>query len=89
MTQDYGTNLVRALFENDNDFPLAVDQAIRQAVERWIPEISINQINVSAPGIDGNAEVEIVVELPNSLLTSLNVSTAIFNVDGSISASER
>lgn len=88
MLQDYGTNVMRALFENDNDFPAAVDQAIRQAVGIWIPEISINQITISPPGEDGTATVDIVIELPNSLLTSLSINTAIFNIDGTITATE-
>lgn len=88
MLPEYGTDVLRALYENDNQLELSISQAVRTAVAVWIPEITIEEINVTLPDEDGSASVEILVQLPNSTLTTLSVSTAIFNVDGTISATE-
>ena len=88
MLPEYGTDVLRALYENDNQLTPSITQAVKSAVAIWIPEIEIAEINVSLPEEDGFASVEILVRLPNSTLTTLTVSTAIFNIDGTISATE-
>jgi phage baseplate assembly protein W len=88
MLPEYGTDVLRALYENDNQLEFSINQAVRSAVNVWLPEISIEEINVSLPDESGSAEVEILVKLPNSTITTLSVSTAIFNIDGTISATE-
>lgn len=88
MLPEYGTDVLRALYENDNQLEFSINQAVRSAVNVWLPEISIEEINVSLPDEEGSAEVEILVKLPNSTITTLSVSTAIFNIDGTISATE-
>jgi len=88
MLPEYGTDVLRALYENDNQLELSINQAVRSAVAVWIPEISIEEITVDLPDQEGKATVTILIQLPNSILTTLTVSTAIFNVDGTITATE-
>lgn len=88
MLPEYGTDVLRALYENDNQLEFSINQAVRSAVAVWIPEISIEEINVDLPDQEGKATVTILIQLPNSTLTTLTVSTAIFNVDGTITATE-
>jgi phage baseplate assembly protein W len=88
MLPTYGTDVLRALYENDNQLSSSISQAVRQAVGIWIPEISIQSIEVGLPDESGEASVNILIKLPNSLLTTLSVSTAVFNLDGTITATE-
>ena len=88
MLPEYGTDVLRALYENDNQLEISINQAVRSAVAVWIPEISIEEISVTLPDQEGKATVTILIQLPNSTLTTLTVSTAIFNVDGTITATE-
>ena len=81
---EYGTNIEVALFENQNNLELAINQAITQAMARWIPEVGINKINITEPDQNGEALVELILELPNSTLTTLTVSTSNFAADGTI-----
>ena len=41
MLPEYGTDVLRALYENDNQLETSINQAVRSAVAVWIPEISI------------------------------------------------
>lgn len=88
MLPNYGTDVLRALYENDNQLTVSINQAVRQSVGFWMPEISIQNIEVGLPDENGEASVNILIKLPNSLLTTLSVSTAIFNIDGTITATE-
>lgn len=88
MLPEYGTDVLQALYENGNNLETSISQAVRKAVSVWMPEISVEQVLVSLPDQDGIAEVEIVIKLPNDLLTTLSISTAIFNIDGTITATE-
>jgi len=85
MLPNYGTNLGAALFENENDLTIAIDQTIRTAVANWVPEVSIDSIIIGT--IDpytGEAPVEINLILPDSLLTTISTTTAIINYDGTV-----
>jgi phage baseplate assembly protein W len=88
MLPEYGTDVLQALYENGNNLELSISQAVRRSVSVWMPEISVEQVLVSIPDEDGKAEVEIIIKLPNDLLTTLSISTAIFNVDGTITVTE-
>ena len=88
MLPEYGTDVLQALYENGNNLETSISQAVRKAVSVWMPEISVEQVLVSLPDQDGVAEVEIVIKLPNDLLTTLSISTAIFNLDGTITVTE-
>ena len=47
MTPTYGVDWSTSLFENDNNFRAAVNQAIRVAIATWIPEVTVLSINIS------------------------------------------
>jgi phage baseplate assembly protein W len=82
--QDYGTDLMQALFENDNNLETAVSQAVRQAIARWIPNIGVKEILVGPVNQEGQAEVVITLVMPDSTLSSVTLSTATFGADGTI-----
>ena len=82
--QDYGTDVMRALFENDNNISLAIDQAVRRAIARWIPEIEVESITVGQVDREGNATVVINLIMPDNSLTSVSLSSATFNIDGTV-----
>lgn len=82
--QGYGTDLMSALFENDNNLARAVDQAVRQAIARWIPDIGIEKIDVGPVNQDGEAQVVITLIMPDNNLASVTLSTSTFGADGTI-----
>ena len=92
MRPTYGVDLSRAFFENEyvvesgdvRSFSNAVDQAVRSAAQKWIPDITINDVIVSNPAQDGASQVEILITVPGNITTSLNTTTAIFYNDGTI-----
>lgn len=81
---EYGTDVLKALFENDNNLQISIRQAIQLAVAKWLPEISIDTIDISPTDSTGVSNVSITAILPNSTITTLSVNTSIFNIDGSI-----
>jgi phage baseplate assembly protein W len=81
---EYGTDIESALFENQNNFEAAVNQAIRQAIARWIPDIDVADIKVGTPDQDGIGQVNLTLIMPDSTYTSLTVSTSTFGADGTI-----
>jgi len=88
MLPDYGTDVLQALYENGNNLETSISQAVKKAVAVWMPAINLQQVLVSVPDEDGIAEVEIIIKLPNDLITTLSISTAIFNIDGTITVTE-
>lgn len=84
MLPAYGTDVLKSLFENDNDVEAAISQAIQKAIAIWIPEISINEVIVGESDDNGFVPVNIIVQLPNSTLTTLSINSAIFNIDGTL-----
>lgn len=92
MRPTYGVDLSRAFFENEyivdagnvTTFKKAITEAIRNAVQTWIPDITIDDIIVENPGLNGVASLEILITVPGSISTSLNTTTAIFGNDGTI-----
>ena len=57
---------------------------ITDAVARCLPELSISSLTLEEIDDQGYANIAIVVELPNSKLASLSVSSAIFGANGII-----
>lgn len=84
MRPGYGTDLAKALFENQDKAEAAIKNAISSAISAWIPEISIQQINVLGENSDGKMTVEILLVFPDFTSESLTVSTATLNPNGSI-----
>lgn len=86
MLTSYGTDLMRALFENENVLDTSIKQAVSTAVRVWLPEIKINSISTLFPEYGGQAQVTITVILPDSTIKTLEVSSAIFSSDGTVTA---
>ena len=84
MYQTYGTDLNKALFENDNDLSIAVQSAINEAISIWIPEISVESIEVGSPDLDGASSVTVSLRFPDNTASSLYLNTATFSYDGTI-----
>jgi phage baseplate assembly protein W len=86
MLTSYGTNLMQALFENENVLDTSIKQAVSTAVRVWLPEIKIQSISTLLPEYGGQAQVTITVMLPDSTIKTLDVSSALFSSDGTVTA---
>jgi phage baseplate assembly protein W len=84
MMPDYGVDWSGALFENDNEARVAIPIAIRGAVAKWIPEIQVSKVNVNFDELEGIENVTLELMLPDDTVTTLNISTATFNMDGTV-----
>lgn len=84
MRPTYGTNVAAALFENENNLKRAVTDAIRVAVKRWIPEITVQNISVVNLTQDGKVNVEVSIVLPDFTSATVQVSSATLNPNGSV-----
>jgi phage baseplate assembly protein W len=82
--QAYGANMDYALFENENDLYSAIESATKEAIKKWIPEVSVQSITIGEVGTDGAADVQIVVQLPDNTSASVSVSTASFGYSGTV-----
>lgn len=83
MLPEYGTDLGRYLFENEDNFAVAVKVAVATAVSTWLPELKIQNIDID-PIEQGYANLRITVELPNAKITTVTVSSAVFGPNGQI-----
>jgi phage baseplate assembly protein W len=83
MLPSYGTDLDKALFENENNFGPAVQQAIGEAIKTWLPDVIVQDIQISELDA-GVGNVQVTLELPGNTLTTLNISTSTFSYDGTI-----
>jgi hypothetical protein len=81
MRPTYGTNVAKAMFENQTDATTAIDAAIRSAIEIWIPEINVETIKVSSFDPNGAVGVEVNVSLPDFTSTSVNILSTTLNPD--------
>lgn len=84
MAQNYGTDMGTALFENEGDIVAATQAAIQEALKTWLPEVTIGSITVSTPNEDGVADIQLSLILPNKVSSTLNITTAIFSYDGTV-----
>ena len=85
MRPTYGTDIVRAMFENQSNAKKAIDAAIRKAIATWIPDITIENINITALNEDGTVGVSLNIILPDFTTTSVNILSTVLNPDGSTS----
>jgi phage baseplate assembly protein W len=89
MNPEYGTDLGSALFENEGNFIVAVEVAIRSAVSRWIPQVTVSSVSVINFSDDGYANVQVQVTLPNNQGISLTVNSSVFGSNGAVSRGEQ
>jgi phage baseplate assembly protein W len=83
MRPTYGTDVARAMFENQNDAKKAIDQAIRSAISTWIPEVEVDAVTVNTFDDSGKVGVTVNVVLPDFTSTTVNVLSTTLNPDGS------
>lgn len=84
IAQAYGTDIGTALFENEGDIVAATSSAIQEALKNWLPEVTIGSIVVSTPNEEGIADIQLSLIFPNKVSSTLNITTAIFSYDGTI-----
>jgi phage baseplate assembly protein W len=81
MRPTYGTNIATAMFENQGKIEEAINQAIRTAISNWIPELSVEKINIKGFLDDGAVSVEVNVTLPDFAEASITVVSTTLNPD--------
>lgn len=84
MTPEYGVDWSGALFENDNEARIAIPIAIKESVSKWIPEVEIINVGINFDVIEGIEYVTLEVALPDDTVTTMNINTATFNMDGTV-----
>jgi len=82
MMPDYGVDWSGALFENDNVARVAIP--IRGAVAKWIPEVQVSDVNINFDELEGIENVTLGLLLPDNTFSTLNINTATFNMDGTV-----
>jgi phage baseplate assembly protein W len=83
MRPTYGTDVSRAMFENQSDAKKAIDQAIRTAISTWIPEVDVDSVIVKTFDDSGRVSVEVNIILPDFTSTTVNVLSTTLNPNGS------
>lgn len=83
MLPEYGIDWSVALFETEDDAKAATPGAIKAAISRWIPDVKVENITMQDQQ-DGIEYVNIQLVLPDNTITTLPISTATFNIDGTV-----
>ena len=81
MRPTYGTNISAAMFENQGNVEKAINQAVRSAIGIWIPELTVEQVNVTGFLEDGKVSVEVNVTLPDFTTSQIRVLSTTLNPD--------
>lgn len=81
MRPNYGTNIGTAMFENQGKIEKAINEAIRSAISKWLPELTVNKINIVSFLDTGAVTVEINVTLPDFTEDSITVVSTTLNPD--------
>jgi uncharacterized protein len=77
---NFGTNLHRLLFEpNDDSLEDKIYQAVDSAIRLWLPQLSINEINIEATN-----EMKDLNEVSVSITFTANYNSQSFKVDFNI-----
>lgn len=80
---EYGVDWSTSFFENENNAVIAIPSAIKTAIGRWLPEVSVEDVILPAL-YEGVQEVSVSVRLPNGILTSVKVNTGTINYEGTM-----
>jgi phage baseplate assembly protein W len=81
MRPTYGTNIATAMFENQGNLEKAINDAIRSAISKWIPELTVNNIFLKGFLDTGAVTVELNVSLPDFIEDNITVVTTTLNPD--------
>jgi phage baseplate assembly protein W len=82
MMPDYGTDWSTTLFENENNYRRAIPVAISNAIRTWIPDVSVEKVELSGDEYSGIVYVNLFLKLPNNTIATMKINTATFNYDG-------
>jgi len=84
MRPTYGTDIARAMFENQGTVDAAIKTAVMSAMDKWIPEVTIDNILISGVNEDGQVQVVLLVTLPDYSSAEVKVFSATLNPDSTI-----
>jgi phage baseplate assembly protein W len=83
MRATYGTDLATALFETQGNATKAIETAIRTAMRTWLPELTVENIDIRATDDSGRVQVLLSLVLPDFSTTAVTVYSTTLNPDGS------
>lgn len=83
MRANYGTDIASALFETQGDAKKAAEIAIRTAMKTWLPDVTLEEINIASIDDSGILTINISLVLPDYSSTAVTIYTATLNPDGS------
>ena len=83
MRATYGTDIASALFETQGDAEKAAETAIRTAMRTWLPEVTIERIDLNSIDDAGRLQLNLSLVLPDYSSTAVTVYTTTLNPDGS------
>jgi len=82
MLPEYGTDWSTSLFENENNYRRAIPIAISNAIRRWLPDLSVDKIELSGDEYSGAVYVSLYLKLPDNTIATMKINTGTFNYDG-------
>ncbi|CAB4152653.1 GpW/Gp25/anti-adapter protein IraD [uncultured Caudovirales phage] len=82
MMPNYGTDLVRAMYESGQIYSDAVKEAITRAVSKFLPALSIVSVKVGEVDYTGTSVVEIMVSFPDGTIDTVAVNSKTLSSDG-------
>lgn len=84
MTPGYGVDYKKGLYENAGDFETGFEAAVREAVSRWIPEVTVVSYNVKGADESGVATLDLELMLPTDIVEKLSVKTYTITKEGNL-----
>jgi len=84
MLPTYGVDWSGSLFENDDNAQIAIPAALKNALAKWIPEVTITKVEFIGENTDGTENVVVSLRLPDDTLTSLTITTGTIDYTGTV-----
>jgi phage baseplate assembly protein W len=83
MRATYGTDIASALFETQGNATKAIESAIRTAMRTWLPELTVENIDIRSTDDSGRVQVLLSLVLPDFSTTAVTIYSTTLNPDGS------
>jgi phage baseplate assembly protein W len=84
MRYTYGVNYEKGLYENNNNVSVGLQEAIREALGKWLPDVSIVSYGTSPAGEDGVATISLNLRFPDGTVDELSTRMYTLSEDGTI-----
>lgn len=84
MAPRYGVDWSASLFENEDDSEAATKSAIYTAVNQWLPELKILEININTVFGTGIQNVTISLTFPDETNSEITIRFDTFNYNGMV-----